>query len=87
VGKLVDSLKKKGFKIPILRIPTRKTPQQIDHNIRTEFDRARVIRTLSRTLEFLDDIERLDIYENRSRLWGMTSEIGALLRELKSYQK
>lgn len=55
---LWDAIKKKGFKANILKIPTRRTPIQIEHKIRTEFDRARTINTLKMIEVFLTDPDK-----------------------------
>jgi hypothetical protein len=82
-----DAIKKKGFRATLLKIPTRRTPRQIEHNMREEFQRGKVIRVLNRTHEFLDSIEALGIYHDSARLQHLTAEITALLRELKAHKK
>lgn len=78
--KLWAGIKKKGFKATLLKIPTRRTPVQIEHNMRSEFERARVIHTLNRTQEFL--CTRAEVAAQK-----LLVEVRVLIRELESYKK
>lgn len=84
--KLLDNIKKKGIKGMFLGIPTRRTPRQIEHNIKEEINRARVIRVLNRIQQFFDglDIEGFDA--RSSEMGELSVEISALIRELESYK-
>lgn len=50
---LLKSLKKKGFKATLLKIPTRRKTFEIEHAMRVEFKRHRVVRTLRNVENFL----------------------------------
>jgi hypothetical protein len=41
----------------ILKIPTRREPVQIEHKIREEFERQRVVHVLQETSDFLRKLE------------------------------
>lgn len=76
-----DALKKKGFKVNVLKIPTRRLPVQIEHHIHEEMNRAKVIHTLNRVQEFLS------VYHESTIAQQLTEEITSLIQELKSYKK
>lgn len=82
--KLVKGWLEKG--VNIISIPTRPTPRQIEHNMRTEFERARVIRTLNRVRQFLDGVE-VSEFSPQADVGHLTLEISALIRDLESYKK
>ena len=77
---LLEVIKKKGFKVNILKIPTRKTPQQIEHKIHEEFDRARTISTLKAVEIFLTDPNKTEAKAN-----GILSIVSSLRQSLESY--
>lgn len=71
-----------GVKIPILRIPTRRTPQQIEHQMREEMDRARIINLLNEiknyfesSLPYSPEFEKVHITRFLSKIEGMISEL------------
>jgi hypothetical protein len=83
---LWDTVKKKGFKINLLKIPTRRTPAQVDHKVRTEFQRARVIRTLKRVKQACDSIDMSGWSPETTELKALGLEVSALIRDLESYE-
>lgn len=85
--KLLNALKKKGFKVNILKIPTRKTPRQIEHQILNEFHRGRAIRTLRRVYQFLDAVEAHPEDVDVTRLSSLLSEVNGLITTLSTYKK
>lgn len=81
------AFKKKGFKFNFLKIPTRATPQKIEHNMREEMDRARVIRALTKMQEFLDNTPTFLPLDRELEIHTLTVEISALIEQLKAYKK
>jgi len=84
---LLKDLKKKGIKGMFLKIPTRKTPRQIDHQIRREFDRGRSIRVLRRIQLFLDGLEAHPEEVDKTTLSVLSAEVNGLITHLSSYKK
>jgi hypothetical protein len=78
---LLDAIKKKGFKINVLKIPTRKTPQQIEHKIHNEFDRARTISVLKAVEVFLTDPNKTE-----DKASGILVLVSSFRRELEAYK-
>lgn len=80
-----DIIKKKGVKFNIFKIPTQARPFEIEHNIRVEFDRQRVIHTLSNVENFL-----LALKANReidvAVLDSLAKEVRSLALEILSYK-
>ena len=71
-----------GVKIPILRIPTRRTPQQIEHQMREEMDRARVISLLNEIKNYFEislphspEFEKVHITRFLSKISGMLADL------------
>jgi hypothetical protein len=81
------AIKKKGFKINLISIPTRSKPQQIEHSIRTEFDRNRVIKTLERVQKFIDGIVIFKRLPSSLDLDQLSAEVDGLITHLKSYKE
>jgi hypothetical protein len=80
-----DFIKKKGFKATLLKIPTRRKTFEIEHEMRVEFERHRVVRTLRNVENYLLDIRtRKEI--NVVILDSLTNEVRAMIKELLAFK-
>lgn len=82
--KLIKGWLAKGVNISI---PTRPKPRQIEHNMREEFERGRVIRTLNRARQIFDSIEVSGWSPEGSEISCIILEISALIRDLEAHKK
>ena len=80
--KLFESIKKKGFKVNLFKIPTRRTPRQIEHKIHTEFDRARTISALKLVEVFLADPNK-----SEDKAQSILAVVSSIRRRLEAYKE
>ena len=80
-----DILKKKGAKLNILSIPTQPTPFDIEHKIRGEFQRHRVVHTLRNVETFLLDLQALE-QTSVINVDCLLTEVRAVIKEILAYK-
>lgn len=83
---IYKSIKAKGVKLNLLKIPTRRTPVVIEHNIRKEFDRERTYSLLEEVIQFLDTLELNPELLDTSRLRNLRGKLCAFKKELHEYK-
>ena len=80
-----DIIKKKGFKVTLFKIPTRKKPFEIEHEMRVEFKRHRVVRTLRNMENFLLALKvrkAIDVVI----LDSLLNEVEAMIKEMLAFK-
>lgn len=81
----LKTLKKKGFKATLLKIPTRRKTFEIEHEMRVEFKRHRVVRTLRRIENFLLALKvrrAIDVVI----LDSLLNEVEAMIKEMLAFK-
>ena len=80
-----DIIKKKGVKFNIFKIRTQARPFDIEHNVRVEFNRHRVVKVLSNTEEFLLALKTNREFDD-AVLDSLTKEVRALGLEILTFK-
>ena len=87
VQSLLKTLKKRGVKLTIAKIPVGRRPMPMEHRVHEAFERELLIKFLAR-LHAWFDVARAQDFENlnRSEVEQLVQELCARKDELKKYR-